>query len=950
MAYTRSQFVLNPNTAPTAVANAVGRSAIADAANAATNIIGQVQNLQGTKIQNESRELSMHTQILAAQAADDRRVIAEREAAAARAKAAADTDALQNYLERRAAVGLEYEAALRVAGEDAEAQRAARDAYVGSMEELYGVLPETVQDRVHPSQLEAVTNAESTYRSNLHSISVGQFNQQVESFALVTQGMGMAPDMVTETYNAMLDRGAELGFSRDEVASVILNNERNYILSTADWDNKSLDEKFAFVDQYESRITNLTDNDPYLQQKAYTASYIDTVETLRTAARAELEGRVTDAVDNLDKESFDKYLTMGRENGTFNDYSAGQQQLKFTAELIKFNSDPERQAQAAFDNEGNRGFLPTSQVYLPTDPRAAKYSNLVENQLTLDVGNLQDAEAISRIIAHVDGGSPEATRVLAKALDAQVAGIRAHLEDRKDPNTEEGQLWQAQLNERMSSYETLQGIGGNIMTQEQKNTFSTVQSLIRAGDYVNPVLLERRVEDAGNNIAPLNTTSNLGRWINENVSADDARSALSFGAALQMGGLDESQIKDIIGSSYTYTNLGAAATWSLPARDIMTANGIATPEVQKFAEEVLTNPDLDILPQEYIDRIQMVKNGENFRFITMGGMLVAASDSNTVSIPLTPEHWKIIGDQAKYDYDISQQSLPDQVKNYTSMDVTTEVGSVLEPMIADYGFYNSAAGFDAITQFSESLTAIGDRQTAAGEALKTSLLEGRDESLAADSYLESTLPNVMDVVKLQMGNNLTQEQYNQVEQFILDEGKSYLRENDTLFGRSTDGLFEHLSQVAIRYSGADNRTIEQRREASIQQAQTALTQAQEAYDNSTFFNKWSARNELRAAQSNLSAAEAGYKTPQSAGAVFLSNGEVVQRMGDASMGSTGMPLNVRIAQNNLAAAQAAVEAAQAEYNRQDPDGPRVTATRRLEQAQAELTRAQNRFDALNTGR
>ena len=401
MAYTRSQFVLNPNTAPTAVANAVGRSAIADAANAATNIIGQVQNLQGTKIQNESRELSMHTQILAAQAADDRRVIAEREAAAARAKAAADTDALQGYLERRAAVGLEYEDALRVAGEDAEAQRAARDAYVGSMEELYGVLPETVQDRVFTSQLEAVTGAESTYRGNLHSISVGQFNQQVESFALVTQGMGMSPDMVSQTYNAMLDRGAELGFSRDEVASVIFNNERNYVLSTADWDNKSLDEKFAFVDQYESRIKTLTDNDPYLQQKAYTASYIDTVETLRTAARAELEGRVTDAVANRDKESFDKYLTMGRENGTFNDYSAGQQQLKFTAELIKFNSDSGRQAQAAFDDEGNRGFIPTAGLYLPNDPRAAKYSKLLEDQLTLDVGNLQDAEAISRIIAHV---------------------------------------------------------------------------------------------------------------------------------------------------------------------------------------------------------------------------------------------------------------------------------------------------------------------------------------------------------------------------------------------------------------------------------------------------------------------------------------------------------------------------------------------------------------------
>jgi len=959
MAYTKSQFVLNPNTAPANLGNAVGRSAIADAATAATNIISSMENLKNTKVQNESAELSLQTRILATEAADHTRVINERKAAEAKALAARSLDQSQGFILRANELSQEAQRRRLEAGDNIDALGEVTAWHEAELNAAYeGLIPEA-QDRVFNSWAGTVNDIRTSYNTALDAAAGQEFDTAISMYPVQMGNLNANTEAWVTNYKMLAERGALANEDPNAVDAAIVGNIRTYMMASADLRNKSPEEIYAYAKQFEDIRDGLIAESPFMAGKQYLLDWNDSIVQIQQQADAITSGRIQDAIDSLDRPNFDKNLALAQENGAVRPEEASTYQLEYATAQVDFNNDPNNIA-AAFTRENNAmvsadegGFAVGSEV-----------RNKVISQnvavLTEDYKNIANGTATSedyiRLKGHFDRQTEEGRKVFNQAFDLATSEVQALLSPSSMPsdmNSEEGQAWLGRVQAAHANLNNLYGMGTNLVTEEQAKDYALSDSLLRAKDFVNLREFRQRLAENGNQITPLNSTSNLGKWVIENVPDDDLASALSFGAALQVAGRQpDDRIKEIVEQSYTMADVGGDLQWTRSARGSLEAMGIMTADTQKFAEEILLDPTSDVLPQHVKDQVATVMMGENPRFITVNGVLTLRSGGGDVSLSWTPEQQQAFADEAKTLFGRDNQPMGQQLRN-TSLNVDGEVGSVMKPLIDNYSFFNSMTDYAQVEDYGKSMMALGQAQSDAGVTYRNDIADGVPEAEAADKYLAETVPNVMGIVRLHTNNSLSDAEYRQIREFLTTEGKSFMSDRGGMFSYAGDGVFEHLATVGMRYSGADDYSLPERRAAAVELKQAELEAAQQRLSEATGNrDRMNAQGAVDTAQKELEAAIAGDRYMPRA-AVSTVDGTRVRPFYSTDTQTAAAPtvsIEVSIAERNLSDAQAAVTEAQQRVSNATAGHSMRTANAQLQRAQEALAIAQQDYEAITIGR
>lgn len=959
MAYTKSQFVLSPNTAPTNLGNAVGRSAIADAAAAATNIIGSMENLKNTKVQNESAELSLQTRILATEAADHTRVINERKAAEAKALAARSLDQSQGFILKANELSQEAQRRRLEAGDNIDALGEVTAWHETELNAAYEALIPEAQDRVFNSWAGTVNDIRTNYNTALDAAAGKEFDTAISMYPVQMINLNANTEAWVTNYRMLAERGALSNEDPNAVDAAIVNNIKVAMLANADIRNKSPEEIYAYAKQFEDIRDGLIAESPFMAGKQYLLEWNDSIVQLQQSADAITSGRIQDAIDALDRPSFDKNLTLAQENGAVRPEEASTYQLEYATAQLDFNNDKTNIAAAFIRETGGMqsaaqgGFAPNSEV--ANEVVKQNVAILTEDYKSVVAGT-STSESYLRLREHFNNQTEEGRKVFNQAFDLATSEVQALLSPSSMPsdmNSEEGQAWLGRVQAAHANLNTLYGMGTNLVTEEQAQDYALSDSLLRAKDFVNLREFRQRLAENGNQITPLNSTSNLGKWVIENVPDDDLASALSFGAALQVAGRQpDDRIKEIIEQSYTMSDVGGDLQWTRGARGSLEAMGIMTADTQKFAEEILLDPNSDVLPKHVKDQIAIAMMGDNPRFITVNGVLTLRSNTADVSLSWTPEQQRAFADEAKTLFGRDNQPLGQQLRN-TNLNVDEEVGNVMTPLINNYSYFNSLTDYAQVEDYSKSMMALGQAQSDAGVAYRNDIADGVPEADAADKYLAETVPNVMGIVRLHTNNSLSTEEYSQIREFLITEGKSFMADRGGMFSHAGDGVFEHLAAVGMRYSGADDYSFPERIAAAVELKQAELEAAQRRLAETTDSrDRVNAQGAVREAQRELDAAIAGDRYMPRA-AVRTVEGTPVRPFYSTDTQTTTAPtvsIEVSIAERNLSDAQAAVNEAQQRVNNATAGHSLRTANAQLQRAQEALAVAQQDYEAITIGR
>ena len=959
MAYTRSQFVVNPNTAPTNLGNAVGRSAIADAAAAATNIIGSMQNLKSTQVQNESAELSLQTRILATEAADHTRVINERKAAEAKALAARSLDQSQGFILRANELSQEAQRRRLEAGDNIDALGEVTAWHESELNAAYEALIPEAQDRVFNSWAGTVNDIRTSYNTALDAAAGREFDTAISMYAPMMGNLNANTEAWVTNYRMLAERGAIANEDPNAVDAAIVNNVNTYMMAAADFRGKSAEEMYSYIKQFEDIRDAFIAESPFMEGKQYLLDWNTSIGQLQQAADSIIAGNVQDAIDTLNRPSFEQNMAIGIENGAIRPEQAAAYQLDFATSQVKFDTDPTNVVAADIRETG--GMASAAQLGYPAG--STLYNEGVKQNvaiLTEDyksvVAGSYTSESYMRLMEHFRGQTEEGRKVFNQAFDLATSEVQALLSPSSMPsdlNSEEGQAWLGRVQAAHANLNTLYGMGTNLVTEEQAKDYALSDVLLRAKDFVNLREFRQRLAENGNQITPLNSTSNLGKWVIENVPDDDLASALSFAAGLQVAGRQpDDRIKEIIEQSYTMADVGGDLEWTRGARGSLESMGIMTPDTQKFAEGLILDPDSNLLPQQDKDAVQRVLLGDNARFITVNGVLTLRSSNGDVGFSWTPEQQKDFADEAKLLFDRDNQPLDQQLRN-TNLNVDAEVGNVMTPLINNYSYFNSLTDYAQVEDYSKSMMALGQAQSDAGTAYRNDIADGVPAAEAADSYLAETVPNVMGIVRLHTNNSLSTEEYAQIREFLTTEGKSYMAENGGLFSHAGDGVFEHLATVGMRYSGADDYSMPERKAAAIELKQADLEAAQQRLSEVTNpRDRVNAQRDVAAAQRELDAAIAGDRfMPRTAARTV--DGTPVQPFYATDTQTAATPtvsVEVSIAERNLSDAQAAVTEAQQRVATATAGHSKRIADSQLQRAQEALAIAQQEFEAITIGR
>ena len=956
MSYQRQSNQLNIRTAPTNVGGYQPRSAIAEAFQGAQSLLQSGVDLQNTRIQNESRELSLHTQILQAEAQEAERVQAERRAAAARAERARNRDIQQNYLTEARALELSYDQQMRVAGEDPELITAATNGFVNGISTLREGLPEEVYDSTFNHGLAAVSGAQSNLNENLYNIQVGQLNQRVADFSLVNSGMGVSLDMMAENFSALQENGVELGISPNDIASSIVTQQTNYAVGTVNFDNMSVEDREQWVADQRAWNDAMLAQDPRMLGKPYWNDRLDTINEIELGINQERETQLAGSIQSGNQEVFDETLSRLVETGYYEPYEAEAAQREFTQVELTRALDPDALAIAAF--EETNGIANAEDLFPNNAQAVTAFRNIQRDSMRTAITQPSvDGDNLLREHAALNTPqfAPEINREAATQVGQAVALLR---QMPSDPTSPEYQEAFQRLNEHRQQIARVQALGGHHLSEDNRRDIATFSTYMNNSDAINAIEYFDNFNSAGGDVAPVRADSTMGQFISENLPFDvQTQARLEAANLMTLGGLNEDQVQEIVLATHEFVDLGGDAQVSPQAMQILASNGLATESVQEFLEPVLFDRDSGLFPDGIYDNLDRIREGDNLRMIqSPDGNLRVTSTTGAQEFPLNREQWQELTRTVTSAHDVANRPLMDRVRDNTSVNITQEVGETLQSVNDNLQTFNPNLTADQLGSIREGLVANRDELAEAGNTLQAELRDGVAQDTASENYLVNITPNVIELAEAQLGRQLTAAEESDLRNLITNDGLAYIQSNGGLLGRPTDGLLPHIMAVATRRVGAD--VVGSREEgvaSAIAQREQAVTEAQAALDNASNTRDINAAQaRLNAAQAELDAAQAGERYIV-APTVTDASGNVVRPFVDGRGEETTTPTEGRedTATQRISIQNTRVSNAEAEVQRLqglvDAGGDRramIQFQRRLESAVERLRTEREALDAL----
>lgn len=914
MSYQRQSNQLNIRTAPTNVGGYQPRSAIADAFQGAQALLQSGVNLQNTRIQNESRELSLHTQILQAEAQEAERVQAERRAAAARAERARNIDIQQNYLTEVRAAELALEQGLREAGSDPELRTVATNTFTGIVETLREGLPEAVYDSTFNQSLSTVSAAQSNLNESIHQIRAGEFEQTIGDFSLVHSGMGVSLETIGGSFSAMQERGQELGYSPNQVAETIVTQRTDYAVGTADFNNMSLEERQEWVAGERAWNETIVAQDPYVVGKPYWNSRLERISEVELGINQELLSRNADAIASGDEELFTTTLTQLQSSGFVDDYETVRLENTYTQALLERQSDPDALAMAAMNQ--TQGLAPSVEVFPDNQQARNKYETMQDGDINTTIAN-PSLEGDERLRTHMELGTPHAVTQLNRGISRATGTLQRLLtEQPADLNSEEGQQWMQEVARNQQQVARLQDIGGRHVSESNRASIALTSAALTSG--VDLTTYFERVDASGGNVSPVGRSSEIGQHIVEAIPEDRHAEALLYAGSLsEFTDFSDEEIIEQVNATYEYIEVGDVSV-SPQAVQMLSSNGISSQGVQDTFVEMITDSPIELFGEDIGGNIQRIAEGDNFRIVTApDGNFRLTSSNGTLTLPLTQQQWEALSLEVTAAHDVANLPVGERAADYvSSLRTSEEIGTVMTDAFDDMIVtFNNMTPEQAVA-VREGLTATQQDLTAANENLVADLQDGIPEEQASQSYLQDIVPSVMDIAEAKLGRQLTQSEEQALREFLVDDGMVFLQNNSGGLGRSTDGLLSHMSDVATRFVGADVLSRSDARQARILEQQQAVRDAQEALDNAEGTrNINAAQRRLEGAQEELRVfEEEGYY--RGIAPVTDASGNVVTPYAEGSEAATTTttssgdapnPVQLRIASNNVEEAEAEVQ-------------------------------------------
>ena len=859
MSYQRQSNQLNIKTAPTNVGGYQPRSAIAEAFQGAESLLKSRIDLQNTRIQNESRELSLHTQILQVEAQEAERVKAERAAAAARARRAAEIDAMQNYATVNAAGDLALNEQLRSAGKDPALIVAATNGRLKVLNAAFDALPEGAKDRVFNNRLAAETKLIDSTNSSLFNIAVGQHEQRVEDAYFVTSSLGMGPEAIADTIEGLYEEGESLGIPRNQTSESLMTNAINVQIAQSDVNNMSYEERRDFASQLRQSVDNVIGFDARATGKDYHLRALETIGQIEAMNRVEAQRGIETAISNGNIDDFARYMVDGTNDGFVDSDEATQYHREYMAADLARKLDPDALAITAFQE--TNGIANAEDLFPSNDKAATAFKNLQRDSIRTAITQ-QTVDGDNLIREHAALDTPNTATEINREVATNVGQVVSLLRQMpSDPTSPEYQEAAQRLNEHRQQIARMESLGGRHLSEDNRRDVATLSVFLNNSDTINAVEYFDNFDATGGDVSPVRADSAMGKYIAETLPFDvQMRARLEAANLMELAGLNEDQVKDIITATHEFVDLGGDAQVSPQALQLLSSNGIATGSVQEYLEPVLFDRDSELFPDGVYDNLERIREGDNLRMIqSPDGNLRITSTTGAQEFPLNREQWQELTNSVTAAHDAANRPLKDRLRDETSANVTQEVGETLQSINDNIQAFNPDLTADQLSSIREGLVANREELTEAGKTLQAELRDGVAQGTANENYIINITPNVIELAEAQLGRQLTAAEEKDLRTYITNDGLAYVQNNGGLLGRPTDGLLPHLMTVATRRVGADViGSIEESEAVATAKREQVVIEAQEAYDNASNNRVRNvARNRLKEAQAELDASRAG---------------------------------------------------------------------------------------------